>query len=172
MRPLLKLKFVRTTVKAKGAEINISGVSSDHKTMVAFYSNARADATAVDEGRLTWSELVFQRYSELAGPDVNKLESVVRCSVSNPGTINTLKKAFQDMGKPYETDGEKIIFHANAPAGSAEQQAFDAILRTDNVRGVNWMLADHHNAFGKKQIISVTVWPDEALDTFMLISIG
>ena len=139
---------------------------------MAHYSNALVDTTTVADGRLTWSEIIFQRYSELAGANVNQLESVVRCSVSNPGTISTLKRAFASMDQPYTDNGAKVVFRADAPEGSAEREAFDVILCTDNVRGVNWMLADHHNAFGNKQITSVTVWPDEDLSTSMLISIG
>jgi hypothetical protein len=136
---------------------------------MASFSNADFDTT----GHLTWSELAFQRYHELAGSDVNKLESVVRKNVANPGTLNTIRKAYMNMGKVFGegTTGDKVVFNANAPVGSAEGEAFAALMRTDNVRGVNWMLGDHHRALGDKRITSITVWPSGD-HTFMLISVG
>jgi len=38
------------------------------------------------------------------------------------------------------------------------RDAFDPLSRTDNVKGVNWMLADQHQDFGDKQIKKIYVF--------------
>jgi hypothetical protein len=126
------------TIKSTGVnkgEINIAGFSAYRRTIIAKYSFADADTTPKGSpNRLTWSELIFQRYEELAGVNVNQLESVVRSSVSNADTIRTLTQDFANMGQPFATNGAPVVFNANTATGTAEKAAFDAIPCTDNGR--------------------------------------
>jgi hypothetical protein len=156
------------TDRAINQVFNTLSISGDGKVMIADYSMADKDNTKT----LRWSEIAFQRRKAYpAGTDMTKLESIVRIEVNNAGTLNTARQAFSELGKTFADGEEKLILHANAAAGSAEKAAFDAMLRTDNVRGVNWMLGDHHQAFGDKQITTLTIWPDNS-NCAILISIG
>ena len=96
----------------KCCELLTSGIQRTASFIVSkWFESSVADTSTLASVN---PELVFQRYGELAGQNVNQLESVVRCSVSNPGTIDTLKKAFANMGQPHTENGAKVVFHANA----------------------------------------------------------
>jgi hypothetical protein len=165
--------FTKVTTQAKQRPrklMNELAVSEDKKILIAAYNHADNDNAKT----LQWSEVAFQRYQEACtedSEDVSKLESILRIAVGNQHTINTLEKVYESLGKEFGDDGEKVILHANAAAGSAEKAAFDAMLRTDNIRGTNWMLTDHHQALGNKKITTLTIWPDDDV-TAILVSLG
>ena len=73
-----------------------------------------------------------------------------------------MDQAYDNMNLPR---GTKAVFHASAPAGSQELAAFNALSRTDNVKGVNWLLADHHTEFGNKRIQTIYSSPMTMLDS-------
>ena len=101
-----------------------------------------------DPGALTWSDLSFQTMSDKVGAgNVKNLKWVIRSNIKNKGTIATLDLAYNNM----DIHTEKAIFRATG-GPPVETEAFNAISRTVNVKGVNWMLADHHQAFGDKTI--------------------
>ena len=169
---LLDTVFLQRKTKSNApgsSKMNELAFSQDQKVMLAALSKADEDPKKT----LRWSEISFQRFKEAfeADSDPTKLESIVRLGISNGPTLDTLKAAFKSLGVEFKEGGNKVILHADAAAGSAEKAAFDAVLRTDNVRGVNWMLADHHQAFGNKKITGLTIWPDDTLCS-ILISIG
>jgi hypothetical protein len=101
-----------------------------------------------DPGALTWSDLSFQRMSDKVGAgNVENLKWVIRSNIDNTETVATLDLAYKNLN----IKGDKAIFRATG-GPAAETQAFNAISRTVNVKGVNWVLADHHQAFGDKTI--------------------
>jgi hypothetical protein len=163
-------QYIQRFVRNQGSQgrlsrspiINEAAFSPDGKVVIAAYSDADKDTLAPAD-RTSWSEFVFQQmkqYAETGAPpyDIKNLQFLVRVNVGNLGTVATIKKAFLLNGLNFDKDAG--VFRASARAGTAEAAAFDAILRTENVRGVNWMLGDHHTELGDKRIKALYIYPN------------
>ena len=170
--------FVRTIISSKHPHtksINDALFSKDGKVVIAKYSMAAADTNQVSD-RLTWSEFIFQQMKEFsedqtAPYDIKNLKFIVRYQVSSPATITALKAAYQANKLDY-AGGQKGKFSKDAADGTPEKQAYNALSLTDNVKGVNWLLADHHNEMGNKQIVAIHTFPDEAFDGSIFLETG
>jgi hypothetical protein len=141
--------------------INEAAFSPDGKVVIAAYSDTDND-TLPPAHRTRWSEFVFQQMKQYAETktapyDIKKLQFLVRVNVGHPETVNTIKKAFPPNGLKFGKD--RGVFRASAKT-KPEADAFNAILRTENVRGVNWMLGDHHTELGDKRIKALHIYTD------------
>jgi len=92
------------------------------------------------------------------------LRLVMQWEVNNIATCRTAKLAF-DMLFGQNQSLRVFSVHSTAAHSSIEAQCFDALLRTQNIRPTNWMLADHHTGFGNKQIRKITVQPLDRPDS-------
>ena len=84
----------------------------------------------------------------------------------NPGTVATIRKAFILNGLNFDRD--RGVFRASARAGTAEAAAFDAILRTEDVKSVKWMLGDHHTELGNKRIKTLYTYSDRGFPNIFI----
>jgi hypothetical protein len=171
-------QYIQRFVRNKGPQgrlnrspvINEAAFSRDGKVVIAAYSDTDKDAVAPAD-RTRWSEFVFQQMKQYAEDktapyDIKNLQFLVRVNVGNPGTIATIKKAFLLNGLSFEKD--RGVFRASARSGTAEATAFDAILRTENVKGVNWMLGDHHTELGDKRIKALYIYPERGFPNIFI----
>jgi hypothetical protein len=162
-------QYIQTFVRNQGPQgrvnrspaINEAAFSPDGKVVIAAYSDTDND-TLPPAHRTRWSEFVFQQMKQYAETktapyNIKNLQFLVRVNVGHPETVNTIKEAFHRNKLNFGKD--KGVFHASATA-KTEADAFNAILRTENVRGVNWMLGDHHTELGDKRIKALHIYTD------------
>lgn len=86
------------------------------------------------------------------GGPISNLRSVVQHIVKNKGTQEVLKQAYKANGwQPGhdEPEGWRKWTEKETP------QFFDALLGTDNVKGTVWLLRDHANEIGRKDIEAI-----------------
>ncbi|KAL8838547.1 MAG: hypothetical protein Q9170_002089 [Blastenia crenularia] len=110
--------------------------------------------------QLPWSELMFQTWQVVSaaqpgGGPISNLRAVVRKEVENDGAKEVLRTLYTARGLSMN-QGDATWYQ-----WSEDQQPafFYALLGTDNVKGVIWLLNDHPNAMGRKEIVDVwTRW--------------
>ncbi|KAL8837884.1 MAG: hypothetical protein Q9170_002359 [Blastenia crenularia] len=113
---------------------------------------------------LPWSEIIYQTWQHVqsltatpsGGGSIKNLQAVIRDRVSNTGTLNLLTTLFRTRGvEPNKGDATWYSWT------EAEQHYFFfALLGTDNVKGVVWLLNDHAVEIGGKEITRIWVrWP-------------
>jgi hypothetical protein len=172
-------KFVRTRIRSQNdanpreewdetvsagppPEICDAAFSTDGTVAVAINSQAGNDLALESNAlKLRWSELMVQQMQ--GGPNpLSRLLLVVRNRVSNPGTLQTVQEAYANLDITVDS-GQKLVLR-DTDTDQALIDAFDAMSSTVNVKGVNWMLDDHHTAFGNKKIKTMVIIPngDEA----------
>jgi len=129
--------------------------SKDGEVMVDSWLERNRDLLPQAQ-QLPLSEIHWQVRSQEMLP--TNLRLVMQWEVNNIATCRTAKLAFDML---FGQNKSPRVFSVNSTAanGSIEAQCFDALLRTQNVRPTNWMLADHHTSFGNKQIRKITVQP-------------
>jgi hypothetical protein len=84
----------------------------------------------------------------------------------NPGTVATIRNAFLLNGLNF--DGDRGVFRTSVRAGTPEAAAFDAILHTENIKSVKWMLGDHHTELGDKRIKTLYIYPDRGFPNIFI----
>ncbi|KAL8711952.1 MAG: hypothetical protein Q9220_003648 [cf. Caloplaca sp. 1 TL-2023] len=121
--------------------------------------------------QLPWSELMFQTWqvvqADQQGQPISNLRAVVRKEVEGPGAQAVLKSLYSARGLTMNK-GDATWYQ-----WSEEHQPyfFYALLGIDNVKGVIWLLNDHPNALGKKEITDIwTRW--EKRDPDIWINLG
>nr|KMM71519.1 hypothetical protein CPAG_07826 [Coccidioides posadasii RMSCC 3488] len=118
-----------------------------------------------DDVRLKWSEITFQNWKSVAGNNVKDLKYILRDTIINQGTSDTITQARLNLKIP---EDDPAAFHPSTP-GSAMDNAFNSLAGTPNVRSVWHMLADHHREFGDLKIVKIHTY---AYDSFLLIELG
>ncbi|KMU90818.1 hypothetical protein CIHG_08622 [Coccidioides immitis H538.4] len=118
-----------------------------------------------DDVRLKWSEITFQNWKSVAGNNVKDLKYILRDTIINEGTSDTITQARLNLKIP---EDDPAAFHPSTP-GSAMDNAFNSLAGTPNVRSVWHMLADHHREFGDLKIVKIHTY---AYDSFLLIELG
>lgn len=171
--------FVMTSMKSKGSQskapVNEALFSKDGKVVIASWSMKSNDINQGSD-KLTWSELIFQQmkgFSEdkTAPYDIKNLKFIVRYQIANKDTTDAMEAAYQANGLNW-AGGQKGKFRKDAANGTPEKQAYLSLSNTDNVKGVNWLLADHHNEMGNKQIVAIHTFPKEPDETNMFLELG
>lgn len=126
------------------------------KMIIAESSNAAADGTLANEGKMPWDQLVFLQYKQLRGGETGKLSFIGRAQIENKATLNTMLDVFEYNGRSTSDQMSGVMsiksVQDGATAGGPESQAFDALSWSDNVNGVYWLLSDFHNSLGNKHI--------------------
>jgi hypothetical protein len=138
-------------------------ISNDGRIIVADFSEKANDLTPKDQ-QIPWDRLVFSLYKDVMdlrnGGNLRNLKSIGRYQIGNAATKNTIETALKLVRKTTKDSSEVVTFSANAPAGSVEAHAFEALLRNDNANGVIWKLSDYHQLLGDKRITQISVARD------------
>lgn len=118
--------------------------------------------------QLPWSELMFQTWpivqAAQGGGPISTLKVVVRKEVENQGTQEVLRTMYTARGLTMN-QGDPKWYPCNE---DQHRYFFHALMGTDNVKGVVWLLNDHPNAMGKKEITDMwTRWTERDPDIWI-----
>ncbi|KAL8709199.1 MAG: hypothetical protein Q9220_006079 [cf. Caloplaca sp. 1 TL-2023] len=130
---------------------------------------------------LQWSEIMYQTW-QLAmakantlgkdhppGGPISNLQSVVQHIVTNKDTKAVLTTAYQAQGWVIGHDGPE---QWRKWTEGDQPYFFYALLGTDNVKGVVWLLNDHADEMGRKEISAVwTRWSMGSPDMWYVLYI-
>ena len=169
-----KVQFIRTQIRTDPGEVGTNAwsagdetptvcdaaFSTDGKVVIAVDSQRGNDVLQdTDKRKLWWSEFIFQQMQGFVGTSngFKNLQWFVRNKVSSGQTLQTVHQVFPTLKIPW---GQKLVLRSSDTGDLGT--AFDAMSRTVNVKGVNWLLADHHNAFGNKMIKTIVIIPNGA----------
>ncbi|KAL8634491.1 MAG: hypothetical protein Q9228_007914 [Teloschistes exilis] len=119
---------------------------------------------------LPWSEIIYYTWqviqSQQSGFPISNLRTVIRKEVVNPGTQNVLQ-ALYDSRRLKTRVGDNSWYKWTE---ADQMYSFYALLGTDNIKGVVWLLNDHAAAIGKKEITEIwTRWGGENPDIWIEI---
>ncbi|KAL8724940.1 MAG: hypothetical protein Q9181_006609 [Wetmoreana brouardii] len=118
---------------------------------------------------LPWSEIIFQSWQiiqtqqEDGGP-ISNLRTIVRKEVQNPGAKTVLEVLYKSRQLSVNQGDQTWT------KWTEEDQAYSfyALLGTDNVKGVVWLLNDHAAAIRKKTIKEIwTRWAERDPDMWI-----
>jgi len=156
---------IRSNVNGDIARLPVNDGAYDRRsgTILAMINFQERDTwPRGDPHRLPWSELTWQTWSKAAGPqrgfpnsDIGNLQYVLRQNVQNKGTMSVVEQAHSKNGIPNDQMGE----FEEDPTNVEKSNAFYALLGTDNIKGVAFMLKDHHNEAGNKVIKKIVTFP-------------
>ena len=79
--------------------------------------------------------------------DVNKLENFVGRDIQSRSTVETMETAHKNSKQALDKPG---VFKRDSK--DEERGAFDALLGTDSLSSINYMLKDHHQALVNKRV--------------------
>lgn len=120
---------------------------------------------------LQWSELMYQTWqlaeqkaNALAGKNhppggpISNLRSIVQHIIHNKGTQQVMRAAYEANGWVPGYDGPEE-WRKWTEQDTATKRFFFGLLGTDNVKGTVWLLNDHANEIGRKDISAIwTRW--------------
>lgn len=135
------------------------------------------EADGTGAAYLKSSELLSQAIQK-DSPFIPK--NIAQVSISNPDTQGFIKDAFDDPGvasllSDSQEGEEDILTLRSGTSNVHEQKWFDTLLGSDNGRAVQEMLNNHPTLYGRKNVISISVWvgdSDGEIDPSMLLTIG
>ncbi|KAL8637113.1 MAG: hypothetical protein Q9228_005579 [Teloschistes exilis] len=119
---------------------------------------------------LPWSEIIYYTWqvvqSRQQGFPISNLRTIIRKEVVNPGT-QTVLQALYDSRRMKTRAGDNTWYKWTE---ADQMYSFYALLGTDNVKGVVWLLNDHAAAIGKKEITEIwTRWGAQNPDLWIEI---
>ncbi|KAL8952515.1 MAG: hypothetical protein Q9222_001583 [Ikaeria aurantiellina] len=143
----------------RDAEVSYYNLFETHGGVIVAEGNWRYTDS---QKALPWSEIMYQTWqlaeekaNELAGKDhppggpISNLQSIVQHIITNKGTRAVMKAAYEASGlvPGYDRpDQWRKWTEQDTP------YLFYGLLGTDNVRGAIWLLNDHANKIGRKEI--------------------
>lgn len=106
--------------------------------------------------KLQWSDIIYQCYLEeltrthQSGRSIAGLQTVIQANILNMGTIDVARAAYLSIGTQLwvEPDWKRWTI-AETPYW------FYALLGTENIKGVLWLLRDHPVAIGNKVVTEI-----------------
>ncbi|KAI4088964.1 MAG: hypothetical protein LQ344_005716 [Seirophora lacunosa] len=118
--------------------------------------------------QLPWSELMYQTWQTVSaiqgGGPISTLRTVVRKQVTNLGTQAVLNALYK-LNQPEIKRGDPKWYRWS---GAEQPLFFLALLGTDNVKGVLWLLNDHAREMGRKEISEIwTRWGEQDPDIWI-----
>ena len=144
-----------------------------HNGYIIADSNRRAGDS---QRALPWSELIYQTWPLAAqkatqfasssksqhhppGGPISNLRGVVQHFVVNKGTQQVLTAAYEAKGWQPGYDGAEQWrkFTEEQDGGGGKDFFFYGLLGTENVRGTVWLLRDHANEIGRKDVEAIWV---------------
>lgn len=145
--------------------------SSDQKAILAQQRYAVSDVDPLPEAmaeapgwnvgdpippRLPAGEILWQQYKDVAGDTAGDLRFIISHPVANSDTNRVITEAHAAKGLADEEKGTFTPLDSNR-----ENQLGDIwhqFLGTDNVKGILYMVADHHNELGNKAVTKIHSW--------------
>ncbi|KAI4247625.1 MAG: hypothetical protein L6R42_009576 [Xanthoria sp. 1 TBL-2021] len=116
--------------------------------------------------RLVWSELMYHTWNEAAkhagpkGGPISNLKTVIRAQVVNVQTQGILRMMYENNGLT-----PRVHFQWTRWSEDGQPGFWDALMGTDNVKGVVFLLNDHCVEMGRKIITEVwTRWDTDFPD--------
>ena len=140
-----------------------------HNGLIIAESNRRGGDS---QQKLPWSELIYQTWSYAAknadslaatnaahppGGLISNLRGVVQHFIVNKGTQQVLTAAYNARGWAPGYDREDQWREFKEEDAGKKNFFFYALLGTDNVKGTVWLLNDHANEIGRKDISAIHV---------------
>ncbi|KAL8881640.1 MAG: hypothetical protein Q9198_001195 [Flavoplaca austrocitrina] len=140
-----------------------------HNGLIIAESNRRGGDS---QQKLPWSELMYQTWSYAAknadslaaanaahppGGPISNLRAVVQHFIVNKGTQQVLTAAYNARGWVPGYDGEDQWREFKEEDAGKKNFFFYSLLGTDNVKGTVWLLNDHANEIGRKDISAIHV---------------
>ncbi|KAF7948941.1 hypothetical protein EAE96_008120 [Botrytis aclada] len=141
--------------------VNYGGYNAKKGTIVVDDIEASNDAMT-GANRLQSCSITYQSWNQVAGPhNVGKLKMAIQKNVKNLGTRQIAKDAYTRKGLDFKKDTGDW---AMDPADNTRQQAFLALLGSDNGRPTEYMLTDFHNTLGDKTVMRILTYPYDGVD--------
>ncbi|TGO46323.1 hypothetical protein BCON_0331g00070 [Botryotinia convoluta] len=141
--------------------VNHGAYNADEGIIVVDDVEAANDNLASsDPKRLQSSSITYQTWLQIAGPSgkIGGLKMVIQQNVKNVGTRKMIKDAYTSKGLDFKKDTGDW---AMDPKDDARQQAFLALLGSDNGRSTEYMLTDFHNSLGDKKVTRILTYQFE-----------
>lgn len=134
----------------------LKGSTSGNGGVIIAANNKAAEDKSDPSDKLRFSEILFWEYKGAAdstkrSAKVSNLQWVFRSNIINEDTNNLIKEVQKRRGNP---DNEQQWTLGD------DADAFLALVGSDNVKSIAWMLNDHVNAFIRKSIVSIWTQPD------------
>lgn len=160
----LNSKIKAVTDEARPKPANEALYSKEDKVIIAKNSWAKFDGS---KDRLTWNQLVFKNWKDVAGSDVGKLKWIVRDTINNWDTLSVINKALSKAGK----DPDKPFSHEQVGVFEPSDESFKALAGTDNGKGPFYMLANYHKELGDLKVVRIHTWGDDGV-YFIVLELG
>ncbi|KAI1978262.1 hypothetical protein LOZ53_002977 [Ophidiomyces ophidiicola] len=142
------------TQTIKTLKVFENGYSKDQGTIIAI-RNIKENEGRKGEG-MSWSEVTWQQWSEVAGANRGNLQRIMRDTVTNRNTKKAMEQVYKDMGWEYTHGVDKKI----TPHGSEQmQKSFDTLSGTANGRGVFQLLGENRGALGDARVLEWHILP-------------
>lgn len=134
----------------------LDGPTSGTGGVIIAANNDQSEDKSAPEDKLRFSEIVFWEYTmtaDSASPKarVSNLNWVFRSNIINTDTTNLILEIHQRRGNSAKEQQWTM---------DDDSDAFLALIGSDNVKSIVWMLNDHVNAFLRKGIPSIWTQPD------------
>jgi hypothetical protein len=145
--------YTKVDTGIKGKESAYQNYASpDEGTIIGGWNYANRDVEGPGR-KLPNSEVLYQQYKGVGGSFAT-LGRVIRSSIANEETMVAM-----DMC------AGTVIQKNAAMTYQAGSDNFNALLGTDNCKGVAFMLTDHARESGGKRIAAITMYPDHLVLT-------
>jgi len=135
--------------------VNVAAYNAKEGSIVMSFLSANYDGWPDDAPQKNYcSEITWQSWKKIAGSDCGNLKLVFQEDIQSEGTRKVIEETYE---KHKIGVMENTTFCRNGKG--PEQEAFLALLGTDNARPVEYMLKDHFVAVGRKKIQRIRVFP-------------
>ncbi|KAL8711622.1 MAG: hypothetical protein Q9220_004032 [cf. Caloplaca sp. 1 TL-2023] len=139
-------------------------ISTKDGVIIAYYNYRKEDA----QQKLQWSDIIYEsyqgalRYEDQPGQSIKDLQTVIRYSVANSGTIAMAKTAYAAQNLQWYDNGvwQKWTLK-DTP------YLFYGFLGTDNIKGITFLLKDHAQEIGNKVITEIWTRNDPQFDIWI-----
>lgn len=145
------------------------GYSKEGKTIAVTNLGKKNDGNPKDK-QIRASELMWQKWKEVAGDKAKELKYVVQEPVVNEGTKKTIERIYNDMEKTGPARHQPIEF-TDSKTDPVMNKAFTELAGTTNVKGTFHMVAQHHRELGEARIGKITTLPKENGDPVIIIGL-
>jgi hypothetical protein len=135
-------------------------MSKEERTIVIDSISAKNDGNRPT--RLPVSELIYQRWQQIAGDDVRNLDNIIHPVINNPGFTTHIG----DLIKKFKFDRKKATEFPRSTLGSEVDDAFRTLSGFDNSRPEFYLYKDHHQELGDLKVVKINAWGTFSVESF------